>query len=290
MGKTELLVRRFADIGEVIAVDSIQVYKGLDIGSAKPSAAERALIPHHLIDIRDPEESFDAGDFCREAETACQDILLRGKVPILSGGTAFYFKNFLMGLPALPPSDPLIRAKVSELFDSEGEEAFRERLKKVDGISWQRIAARDHYRLKRAYEVWLGSGRALSEFPVPGKLRSHFKPLILGLQRPREDLAERIGQRVDAMMGSGLLDEIRTLLNRGYDEGTPAMKAIGYAEFLPWLLQGTGSLESAVQQVKLSSRRYAKRQMTFFRSLPEVEWLHPDDEEALITRVRDFLK
>lgn len=277
VGKTNLLLDHLPGIAEVVAVDSVQVYRGFDIGSAKPTAEERRQLPHHLIDIRNPDQQFDAGDFVAEAEKAVQDIVSRGQFPVLSGGTAFYFKNFLFGLTSTPVADPQVRLSVETEWKELGEAAFRKLLAQADPVSEARILPNDAYRLKRAREVWVQSGRPLSSFQLPSEPRPGYKTVLVGLERPRDQIWDRIDRRVDQMVADGLVDEVKGLLDQGVDPRSPAMKGIGYAEFLPWLLEGKGSLEEAVQLVKVRSRQYAKRQMTFFRALPGVIWKSPDD-------------
>lgn len=290
VGKTKLLLEHLPGRAEVVAVDSVQVYRGLDIGSAKPTPQERRILPHHLIDIRNPDQQFDAGDFVAEAEKAVRDISDRGLIPVLSGGTAFYFKNFLFGLTSTPVSDPEVRRQVEEEWNQLGEEAFRHLLAQVDPVSAQRILPHDAYRLKRAREVWVQSGRPLSSFTLPTEPRPGYRVTLVGLERPRDEVWRRIDQRVDQMVADGLVDEVRGLLAQGVSPQAPALKGIGYAEFLPWLTEGRGSQAEAVQEVKIRSRQYAKRQMTFFRALPGVVWRSPDDPSWLEKTIETLTK
>lgn len=272
---------------EVIVADSIQVYRGLDIGSAKPTAAEQSRVPHHLIDIRHPSQSFDVGDFVTEASAATGAAAARGHVPILSGGTAFYFQNYLLGLPETPPSTAEAREVARDKWELEGEDEFRRSLRAVDAISEARIQVHDGYRLQRAWEVWIQSGRPLSSF---GRTRSVDRgPMfVAGLDRPREDLYRRIEARVDAMLAGGLEAEVRGLVEAGIRAQDPGMKGIGYAEWFPYVETGEGNLTEVRDKIVLHSRRYAKRQLTFFRSLPGVRWYHPDDPERLATDLKDW--
>lgn len=268
-------------------VDSIQVYRGLDIGSAKPTADEQSRVPHHLIDIRHPSQPFDVGDFVVEASAAVSLAASRGAVPVLSGGTAFYFQNYLLGMPETPPSTPEAREAARLKWEAEGEEEFRRQLAHVDPVSEARIQIRDAYRLQRAWEVWLQAGRPLSSFgrgPVPPR----GSVFVAGLDRPREELYARIEERVDAMFNAGLEAEVRSLVAGGYGPTAPAMKGIGYAEWFPFLTTGEGSLVEVRDRIVLHSRRYAKRQLTFFRSLPGVRWYHPDRPEVLLDDLREW--
>lgn len=266
-------------------MDSIQVYRGLDIGSAKPTAAEQARIPHHLIDIRSPSQPFDVGDFVNEASAVVTDIRRRGLVPVLSGGTAFYFQNYLLGLPETPPSDPASRESARLKWETEGEQVFRLSLAAVDPVSEARIQSHDSYRLQRAWEVWIQSGRPLSSFGRKAPLGGG-EVFVGGLDRPREELYHRIEARVDAMLNEGLEAEVRGLIASGLTPADPGMKGIGYAEWFPFLVTGEGSRDQVRDTIVLNSRRYAKRQLTFFRSLPGVRWYHPEDFGALASDLR----
>lgn len=287
VGKTRFLTEDLPPGFEVVAVDSIQVYRGLDIGSAKPTPAELARVPHHLIDIRNPEEPFDVGDFVREAAAASRSIAGRGRVPVLSGGTAFYFHNYQLGLPQTPVADLAVRAATLKKWEEEGEEAFRRQLAAVDPVSEARILPHDAYRLQRAWEVWTVSGRPLSSFGRSGPAVGG-PVFAAGLDRPRDQLYLRIEQRVDAMLAAGLEDEVRALAGRGYGPSAPAMKGIGYAEWFPWILTGEGSRKAVRDAIVLNSRHYAKRQLTFFRSLPGVRWYDPDRPELLLADLREW--
>jgi tRNA dimethylallyltransferase len=274
---------------EVIAADSIQVYRRLDIGSAKPSLEERARVPHHLIDIRDPDQAFDVGDFVSEATRAADETAARGHVPVVSGGTAYYVQSLLFGMPETPPSDPVIREAVKETWEREGESVFRMALAAVDPESEARIQRGDAYRLQRAREVWLQTGRPLSSykrFQNPA-FRNAF---VAGLDRPRETLYHRIDQRVDAMFAEGLEAEVATLAADGWRPDHPGMRGIGYAEWFPEILTGLDDSRRAAIRANIAknSRRYAKRQLTFFRSLPGVRWYDPDRPEFLLADLREW--
>ncbi|HSV56375.1 MAG TPA: tRNA (adenosine(37)-N6)-dimethylallyltransferase MiaA, partial [Magnetospirillaceae bacterium] len=237
-GKTELLERLFLEVhrglpkAEVVSADSMQVYRGMDLGTAKPDSVLRAALPHHLLDIRDPNEQYTAGDFVREADLACAEIRSRGRLPVVSGGTAFYIRNFVCGLPGSPAADPAVRAAVARDLAELGFAALRAELEAGDPVSAARIHPRDTYRLSRALEVMRRTGRPLSEHQVPDRPRPGLDPLFLALDRPRDELYSRIDARVKAMFSAGLAAEVSRLLARGYGEGDPGMQAIGYREFL----------------------------------------------------------
>jgi tRNA dimethylallyltransferase len=291
-GKTELLEKLFAGPqplcrAEIVSADSVQVYRGLDIGAAKPSAAALAALPHHLIDIRRPDEQFNVGDFVRLADQACLDIAARGGLPVISGGAGFYLRNFVLGLPEAPPSDPLIRKALETELRERGAQALMEELAACDPVSARRIHLNDGYRLRRALEVFRASGRPLSSFASAGAgqgNRPRYRFSILGLERPREEACLRINERCALMFRQGLPDEVRRLHEAGYGPGDPGMRAIGYREFFIEESSGQWRIDSDTDKVQdlvaRNSRRYAKRQITFFASIPNVRWISPRDNPA----------
>lgn len=283
MGKTALLDQLSDYPVEIISADSLQVYRGLDIGTAKPTPEQLKKTPHHLIDIHNPDEPFHLGSFVKSAEEAVCSCWRRGVHPIISGGTAFYFKHLLMGLPETPEPTAEVRESVENLCREKGLPWCRERLKAVDTESAERIDAQDRYRILRALEVYETAGRPLSSYAVSGTLREDWETVIIGLIRPREELYARIDERVELMFSEGLVEEVRKLMGRGAEADWPGMKGIGYREFFTARESGEFSLAGIKELIKQHSRRYAKRQLTFFRSIPTVEWLHPElDEERII--------
>jgi tRNA dimethylallyltransferase len=269
----------------------MQVYRGMDIGTAKPSVSDR--LPHHLIDIRDPGEQFNAGDFVRLANEACVEIAGRGKLPVVSGGTGFYLKNFIMGLSEAPPSNENIRAVLKKELKEKGVLALMEELALVDPVSANRIHKNDEYRLLRALEVWRICSRPLSSFEAPtleknarpnSQSASRFRFIIIGLSMPREELYRRINLRCETMFESGLEHEVQRLYEAGYTPDDPGLRAIGYREFFvkdietgKWqCLRDTAGIKALIAQ---NSRRYAKRQMTFFAGIPDVKWIECSNDE-----------
>ncbi|MDR0878424.1 MAG: tRNA (adenosine(37)-N6)-dimethylallyltransferase MiaA, partial [Treponema sp.] len=236
-GKTDILFRLFNDphfplSAEIVSADSMQVYRGMDIGTAKPGAAEREKLPHHLIDIRSPNEQFNAGDFVRLADEACAGIWRRGKLPVVSGGTGFYLKNFIQGLSEAPPSDPVIRAELKNALQEQGASFIMKELAAGDPVSAARIHINDEYRLLRALEVLRLTGRPLSSYNgAAAESRSRYRFLIIGLRRPRAELYRRIDKRCETMFRDGLVGEVRKLHASGYGPNDPGLKAIGYREF-----------------------------------------------------------
>lgn len=287
-GKTDLLFelfaagsaaseRRFSCPAEVVSADSMQVYRGMDIGTAKPGPAERARLPHHLLDLLEPSEQYSAGDFVRLADQACAEIAGRGALPVVSGGTGFYVRNFVSGLPSAPASSPELRAAVAADLASRGPASLREELAAIDPASAARIHERDLYRLTRALEITRATGRPLADFAPSPEARGGYDFLVVELSRPREELYARIDRRVELMFERGLPAELEALKARGLGPGDPGMKAIGYREFFePGL-----SLAEVEELVKRDSRRYAKRQETFFSSLPGLRRIEVSGERGV---------
>lgn len=282
VGKTALVARLFAGRGEVVSADALQVYKGLDIGTAKPDADLLSRIPHHLIDILEYTRSFSVADFCRRADEAVREISSRGMLPVISGGTAYYFKAWLMGLPESPEADPKIRMDIQTEWKNRSDADLKEAVRLVDPVSAERLGDRDRYRLQRVLEVHRLTGRALSDFHVPDTPRDDFRVLSVGLTRDRKDLYRRIDERVDRMFDDGLAAEVAALRADGARREHPGMKAIGYREWFPGENGAEEPLQERVRElIARNSRRYAKRQLTFFSSLPDVKWFNMSDEAAV---------
>lgn len=301
VGKTRLLFDFFSTIGEVVNADSVQVYRGLDIGSAKADSTITQKIPHHLIDILDPWEKYNVADFIRLADQACADIWSRGKLPVISGGTAFYFKHFMYGLSEAPQSDPEIRKSVQLFIQDQGLKKAHDYLKIVDPVSAGRINENDSYRISRAIEVYRTGGRPLSSFVLPTKPRNDMKILSIGLMRDKEELKARIRERVDIMLRQGLVDEMKKLIAMGATPDWQSMQGIGYSEFMDVLYDPTygdqlktideltkDDIEAIREKIVSDSVHYAKRQMTFFRSFADVKWIDADDTQSLRTVLGEF--
>ena len=264
----------------------MQAYRGMDIGTAKPDTAVRAALPHRLIDIRDVQEQYTAGDFVRLADEACVEISASGKLPIVSGGTGFYVRNFLCGMPSAPAAEPGLRSLVAADLEARGKAALRAELAEIDPQSAARIHRNDTYRLTRAVEIVRATGRPLADFAPPAGLRADRSFLVLGVAREREELYRRIDARVDAMFAAGLEAEVDRLRQAGCGPGDPGMQAIGYREFFEADHTGQDGIR---ERIALDTRRYAKRQMTFFKALPGIRWI-PPRVEALEFELCEFLK
>ena len=279
VGKTGMTETLFSRSAEIINADSVQVYRGLDIGSAKPDDHLRKLIRHHLIDIRDPWEQYTAGDFVRDAEALIPQIISRGRIPLITGGTAYYFRQLISGPSEAPKSDPEVRESVRREIEEKGSEWAYSYLGEIDPVSHGRIAAADIYRISRAIEVYRSSGRPLSSYAASSAPDADY--IIICLVRDKAELSARIEMRVDEMFRLGLYDEVRELFRKGADASWPAMNAIGYREFLEAAETGEASLLSIKESIIRNTRQYAKRQMTFFRSFASCRFFHPDDIDSI---------
>ncbi|NQT60752.1 MAG: tRNA (adenosine(37)-N6)-dimethylallyltransferase MiaA [Bacteroidetes bacterium] len=285
VGKTALIDSLSGHKAEIISADSLQVYRGLNIGTAKPTSRQLAEIPHHLIDICHPYEPFTVGMFVKMADSAVQTILSSGHIPVISGGTAYYIKHYLTGLPKAPAADSEIRKKIEQLHQQQGIKYCIDKLQQVDPVSAARINSNDTYRILRALEVYEISGKPLSSFSMSGSIRDDIDTVIIGLYRDNAELHRRIDERVDEMFRQGLPDEVKSLIRSGADSEWPGMKGIGYREFFQAAASGEYSYRVISELIKRNSKAYAKRQMTFFRSLPNVLWLHPETDKDRINQL-----
>jgi len=276
--------------GEVISGDSIQVYRGFDIGTDKPPAASRRGVRHHLIDIVGPEVQFTAADFVREALKAAGEITSRGHLPLIAGGTGLYIKALVDGLFPGPGRNPALRAALEATAQEEGLDSLFRRLQAIDPEYARKVRSRDRVRIIRALEVHAATGLPISEHfrrtesPVRGR-----NVLRLGLRLERDALYRRIDDRVEQMFERGLVEEVRGLLERGVAENAPPFRALGYSHVLR-LLRGEVSREEAVASTKADTRHYAKRQTTWFRKMDDVAWFSPDDGPALEEHVQNHLQ
>ena len=279
-GKTALAVALAQALnGEVVSCDSMQVYKFMDIGTAKPTPAEMEGVPHHMIDVADPREDYSVSRYCKDAAPIVEDIVSRGKTAIIAGGTGLYMDSLIRGNDFAPFPSTGVRERLERQADAEGLEAMRSWLRSIDPEAEARI--QDRKRLLRALEVYLETGETITEHNRRTQaLPPRFTPLWLGLDfENRQSLYRRIDLRVTKMLEAGLLQEIRGLLQSGVPDTATAMQAIGYKEFVS-ALEGHGTVEAAADSVRQSSRRYAKRQLTWFRRNPAIHWLIRKDETS----------
>jgi len=290
VGKTAAAIAVARKFGaEIISADSMQVYRGMDIGTAKPSAAERAQIPHHMIDILEPDEDFDARLFSQMGRKVIAQLGRQEKLPFVVGGTGLYIKALLHGLFSAAPVDIGIRRRLKEQAARLGSRRLFERLQQCDPETAARLHPHDAYRIIRALEVFEAGGGTIS-----GHQRRHgfaenpFETLSFGLALERQHLYERINKRVDAMIAAGLLEEVRKLLAMGYGPQLKSMQSIGYRHMVDFI-QGRLSWDEAVRTLKRDTRRYAKRQLTWFGADPQINWRAPDQIDEMTGAVDRFL-
>ena len=283
-GKTALAVElALAHSGEVVSADSMQIYRRMDIGTAKPTRAEMRGVPHHMLDVADPEEDFSVARYVELAARCVDDILARGKLPIVAGGTGLYIDSLLSGrtFARFDPDSPL-RRELEEELARRGGAALLEELARVDPDTAARLHPNDGKRIVRALEVYRSTGTTLTAHNAMTRSlppRYDALTLTLAFQR-REDMWDRIDRRVDRMMADGLAEEVRALLDSGVPDRCTAMQAIGYKEMAA-ALRGDGDTARAAEEIKLRSRQYAKRQLTWFRRNPDARWLLWDREPDL---------
>ncbi len=274
-GKTALAVELAKAInGEVVSCDSMQVYKYMDIGTAKPTAAEMQSIPHHMLDVCEPDEDFSVSRYCSMATPIVDDILARGKTAIIAGGTGLYMDALIKGNDFAPYPATGRRQELEKLADEKGIEAVMDWLRSVDPDSAARLHLSDRKRIIRAMEVYLETGETITAHNLRTQsIPPRYNPVWFGLEdEVRQDLYDRIDRRVNVMLEMGLVEEITALLERGIPKKCTAMQAIGYKEFVA-ALDGCCTIEEAANLVRKGSRHYAKRQLTWFRRNPNMIWL-----------------
>ena len=287
-GKTKMgvaLAKAFG--GEVVSVDSMQIYRGMTVGTAAPTAAEMEGIPHHMIAVADPGESWSVARFTAEADACVQDILRRGKLPVLVGGTGLYLDALVRGNSfAEGQAGTAVRRALQKRMEAEGAAALLEELRAIDPEAAGRLHLKDEKRILRALEVWQETGKTITQHNRETQaLPPRYDALYIGLDfEDRDDLRTRIDRRVDLMVTQGLLQEVRDLLSSGIPRTATALQAIGYKQFLA-VEEGRATVEQAVEEVKLRSRQYAKRQLTWLRRNEAIYWIHwkkePDFQAAL---------
>jgi tRNA dimethylallyltransferase len=288
VGKTQLITALSNYNIEIINADSMQVYKYMNVGTAKPEEKLRKKIRHQLIDIVKPSYQYNVGDFVRETEKLIPRIYRKKKIPVICGGSAYYIQSFVYGLPNSPKGNKRIRKQLQAEFQDKGKDFLYNELKKIDPQSAKVINPHDRYRIIRALEVFKTARRPLSSFAVPKNIRTDFKILLLGLERDKNELSERIEKRVDWMFKHNLISEIKHLMALGYNENDPGMRGIGYKEFME-MQKCCYVYQDVKERIKQNSKTFAKRQITFFKSLPQVKWIRADEHQSIIACIEDFL-
>ncbi len=291
MGKSSLalaVARRLG--GEIVNADALQVYRGFDLGTAKPSVEERREVPHHLVDILEPTETYSAAEFARRAHPLLREIAARGALPIVVGGSGLYVRTLLEGISPIPGTDPDLRRWLSGRVEEEGLGGSRRALRLLDPRLAARLEPGDTQRILRGVEVALGTGRPLSDWQQLEPIREQrlVGPLV-GLTLPREVLYDRIASRVRQMLEDGWLEEVEGLLRSGLRRDVPAFQAIGYRQLARHLVEG-GGLDRAVEEIILATRRFAKRQLTWFRKQRSVSWISGSSPEISLARTLELLE
>ncbi len=290
-GKTDLAVRLAERLdGEIVNADSMQVYRGMDVGTAKPSPELRRRVPHHLIDIVEPDVNFSAADFRNEACRAISDINRRGKTAFIVGGTGLYIRALLRGLVDSPSGAGPVRRELEERAKIIGNEALLSELALVDPLTASRLHPNDLVRIVRALEVYRLTGSPISrERSEHGFAGDYFRALKIGIAVERSELYERIDRRVERMITEGLAEEVKALLDRGFSPRLKALRAIGYRQMCQYLA-GEYGLDEAIRLIKRDTRHYAKRQLTWFKNDDEIYWVEYSDNFASICKyVIEFL-
>ena len=296
VGKTDLSIELAKTFnGEVVSADSMQVYRNLDIGTGKIMPHEMQGVPHYLIDIQDPDQTYDAARFKEAGQEAIRKIHRSGHLPILVGGTGLYLEGLLYDLEfgGKNSTDSLVQQKLKAELEESGIEALWQRLNQLDPIAADKISLQNPRRILRALEVIETTGQRFSDQMSHQEKQSRFREYLFVLNRPRQQLYDRINQRVLKMIEQGLEDEVRSLYQRNMDPNLPAMKGIGYKEWRPYF-EGKVSLQTVIEQIQQNSRRYAKRQLTWYRNrMKNVHWLdvsQPDYIDNAIRQVAQFIE
>lgn len=288
-GKTEISLAAAGNEFEIISCDSVQVFRYLDIGSGKTDEKERDHIPHFCIDIVDPDNDFSAGEFVEEARKSAGIISSRGKIPLFVGGTGFYIDAFFKGLSLVPTVESTIRKIVEEELKSRGAGELHRELMHIDPLFGAKVHENDHQRIVRGLSVYRSSGRSLSSYYNESHGAESNNTLYVGLFCERDLLINRINLRVDAMMKQGFLQEVESLRKKGYGPELKSMQSIGYRELNKYI-DGEYSLDEAVAKIKFDTRKYAKRQMTWFKRNKRMEWFHLNEKDRIVNRIHSWLE
>lgn len=286
VGKTSLSLELAENAGEIISVDSMQVYKYLDIGTAKPTYEELHKVPHHLIDVVTPDQQFSAGNFKRSAEEIIPVLFAKNKVPFLVGGTGLYFSALIRGMINIPKIDPEIKECLNQKWLQIGQARIYRILQRLDSVYAAKIHMNDKQRTLRALEVITGTGKKFSSFLSEGNEKKLFNFITIGINIDRKKLYDIINKRVDKMIGMGLVEEVRKVLDKGYTKNDPGMRGIGYKEIIEYF-DGNYTLDEAIDKIKRNSRRYAKRQLIWFRhQMKDVVWF----ENTELENIKHYIK
>ena len=281
---------------EVLTADSRQVYRGMDIGTDKPTIAERQGVPHRLIDLVDPDQPFNVGDYRRHAEQEIDRLHQQGTIPLVSGGTGLYIRALLRGLWSGPSADWTFRNRLDQEAKAEGKDYLYKKLSKIDPVLAERLHPHDHVKIQRGLEVYHLLGTPLSQVHHHhGFQEAPYRSVVIGLTMERESLYKQIDDRVELEIAKGLIQETQRLMDQGFHRTLGSMKSLGYRQ-IAGLLEGEYSYEEALRQLKRDTRHFAKRQMTWFRKEPSIHWLHIDKGDStaktvdrMSTKIQQFL-
>ncbi len=291
VGKTSLslsLAQKFE--AEIVNADSMQIYRYMDIGTAKPTAEERSIVPHHLIDIKNPNEDYNAAQFQSDADQVIKKICERGKLPLVVGGTMLYIKVLTQGIFPAPDPDDKLRQELKQMVQERGVVYLHNYLKEIDPELAEKVSPHDTVRIIRAIEIYKLTGKPISWHQKKHRFRNkRYHYLKICLYLPREALYQRINQRVEEMFAQGLVSEVKTLLKMGYNPELKSMQAIGYRHVIDFL-EGKYSYEETKELLKRDTRHYAKRQLTWWRKDKEVLWFKPDEKGTIENVVKKWLK
>ena len=281
VGKTNICIKIARKIsGEIISADSRQIYKYLDIGTAKPTPEQKQIATFHLIDFVDPNKNYSCGQFARDAEAKIEDIMEQDKVPIICGGTGLYIKTLFHPLHVLPESKREIKEKFQNSLKKFGVDHLYKKLLLIDPELAKRITPKDKQRIMRGLEVYEMTGTPLSLLLKTERKKAKYVPYYIGLNLPRCELYQSINERFTVMIKQGLVNEVKRLLRRGFDPTASAMRTIGYKEIIEYL-QGYVSLEETIEKAKRRTRNFAKRQLTWFNKIPGLQWFDPGDPDIV---------
>ncbi|MFH2063949.1 MAG: tRNA (adenosine(37)-N6)-dimethylallyltransferase MiaA [Pseudomonadota bacterium] len=290
IGKTAAaieLARIFS--GEIISADSMQVYREMDIGTAKPTRTEQESVPHHMINLVNPDEPFDAAVFAAMADSVITSLVQQGRLPFVVGGTGLYIKALIHGLSRARPADANVLSRLKQEAKQSGPEALHQRLEKCDPEAAKKIHPHDAFRIIRALEIFEATGNPITSFHEKHQFAdTKYQTLKICLSAEREELYSRINQRVDIMLEQGLLAEVEQLLRKGYTADLKSMQSLGYRHMTEFL-SGKTPWEETVHNMKQDTRRYAKRQLTWFKADPEIKWFTKDQIDDIRGEIRSFL-
>jgi len=276
VGKTKLSIKIAKKIsGEIISADSRQIYKYLNIGTAKPIYKERREVNFHLIDFVESDDSYSCGQFARDAEIKIEEIKKRNRIPVICGGTGLYIRALFKPLHPLPQSNKKIKKKLIQMLHKYGVDYLYNKLLSFDPDWAKKISPKDKQRILRGLEIYEMTGKPLSKLIKKRRRKSKYSPYYIGLCLPREKLYHRINSRFDNMIQHGLIDEVKFLLEKGFDPESNALRTIGYKEIVKYV-QGTLTLDEAILKAKQRTRNFAKRQITWFSKIPNLRWFNPE--------------